>query len=134
LAVPNNLEILSDARTGQEIFVTCGQTFVDQSISRKAEIVSALQGLNSSGADSGSCLAEVLCDRLSYGSCQADYDVWFRLAQGPSCGKYYKYVIAYTDNILRLSCIPTVVWTNTVCSSQPSKDVSGGSHRLVQVW
>jgi hypothetical protein len=107
----------------------------------KAEVVSALQGLNSSGADSGSCLAEVLRDCLSYGLCQADYDVWFGPTQGPSCGKYYKYVIAYTDNILRLSCIPTAICSHLdqqlfthASFNGPSKDVTGGSHRLVQVW
>jgi hypothetical protein len=72
LAVPNYLEILSDARTGQEVFVACGQTFVGRCISRKAEIVGALQGLSSSEADMRSCLAEKLCDRLSYESCQAN--------------------------------------------------------------
>jgi hypothetical protein len=70
-------------------------------------IVSALQGLNSSGADMRSCLAEELRDRLSYESCQADYDMWFRPAQRLDSGKYYRYVIAYTDNILCLSCNPT---------------------------
>jgi hypothetical protein len=83
LAEPNGLVVISDdigiaylsAMTREKDFVTCGQTFVDRCISRKAEIVSALQGLNSGGADKRSCLAEVLRDCLSYGSCQADYDV-----------------------------------------------------------
>jgi hypothetical protein len=107
LAVLNGLDVMSDdignayltARTGKEVLSTCGQALVDPCISRKAVIISALQGLNSSGADMRSCLAEELCDKSSYGSCQANYDVWFRSAQRPDDGKYYKYVLAHTDDI-----------------------------------
>jgi hypothetical protein len=107
----------------------------------KAEVVGALQGLSSSEADMRSCLAEELCDRLGYGSCQADYDVWSRPAQRPDDGKYYKYVLAHTDDILCLSRIPTAICSHLdqqlfthASFNGPSKDVSGGSHRLVQVW
>jgi hypothetical protein len=78
-----------------------------------------LHSLNSSGADWRFCLAEVLRDRLGYESCQGDYDVWFRSAQRPNSGKYYKYVIAYTDNILCLSCIPTATFSHLDCLLTP---------------
>ncbi len=74
-------------------------------------IVRALYGLKSSGAAWRSHLANRL-HTMGFQSCLADPDIWFRPACKPNSYKYYKYLLAYVDDIFVLSYDPAKILTH----------------------
>ena len=66
---------------------------------RNPLIVWALYGLKSSQAAFRNHLAECMYN-LSYKSCLADPDLWYKPEAKPDGTEYYSYILCYVDDIL----------------------------------
>jgi len=65
-------------------------------------IVKALYGLKTSGAAWHAFLADTL-NSVGYTPCRADTDVWMKQRSKPAGGKYWEYLLVFTDDILCVS-------------------------------
>jgi len=91
------------AATTERCYVVAGDEFGPELKGRILKIVRALYGLKSAGAAFHAHLASILRHIMGFTPCEADPDVWMRLAQKPDGTLYYEYVLCYVDDVLIIS-------------------------------
>ena len=114
LVALNELDIMSGDIENAYLTAPCrekcwtrGGTEFGHDAGKPFKIVKALYCLKSSGAAFREHLAQVL-DDIGFHSTVADPDVWMRPAAKPDGETYYEYILVYVDDILCISCKPTI--------------------------
>jgi hypothetical protein len=115
IAALNDLDILMadignaylNADCREKIWMIAGPEF-GANKGRKVIIVRALYGLKSASAAWRAHLAQSMSD-LGFTPCQADPDVWMKMATKPDGFQYWEYVLIYVDDILAVSDCPSKI-------------------------
>jgi hypothetical protein len=90
------------APTSQKHYIVCGPEFGIENAGKRALIHRALYGGKTAGRDFRNHLRSCM-DFLGFKSCVADPDVWMRESIRANGGKYWEYVLLYTDDTLVIS-------------------------------
>ena len=90
------------APSSQKDFIVCGPEFGLENVGKCALIRRALYGGKAAGRDFRNHLRACM-HHLDYKSCPADPDVWMRPKIKADGGKYWEYVLLYTDDVLIIS-------------------------------
>jgi hypothetical protein len=99
--VGNILNTYITALITEKVWTILGPEFgIDAGKSAIIVIVHALYGLKSAGAAYCAHLASFM-RQMSYTSCKADPDLWYKAETRPDDNfRYYAYILCYVDNIL----------------------------------
>eukprot|EP00957_Ditylum_brightwellii_P202176 15328949-Ditylum_brightwellii.AAC.1 len=90
------------APLSQKDYIICGSEFGLENVGKQALIKRALYGGNAAGCDFHNHLRACMW-HIGFKSCPADPDVWMSPVIKADGGKYYEFVLIYTDDILVIS-------------------------------
>jgi hypothetical protein len=111
IAALNDLDVrLTDIKNAylnapitEKYYVIAGDEFGPELKGRCMKIVRALYGLKSAGAAFRAHLATILRHSMNFRPCEADPDVWMRVATKENGFAYWEYALCYVDDILFIS-------------------------------
>jgi hypothetical protein len=96
----------------EKVHTTTGPEFGPNHFGKTVIVIRAMYGLKSSGAAWHAHLSQTLHD-MGFKPTLADPDVWIQPST-KDCGlEYYKYILAYVDDLLVISHVPKPVMITT---------------------
>ena len=96
------------APTSEKFWIECGPEFGSEMVGTRALIKRALYGMKSACRDFRNHLRDCM-SHLEFEPCQADPDLWMRIARDNSGREYYEYMLLYVDDCLVVSHQPDTV-------------------------